>query len=57
MESKKIGLLIPNLQSGGAERVLSTTSNLLSQAGYDVHLLLYDTADISYGYSGKLIEL
>jgi glycosyltransferase involved in cell wall biosynthesis len=57
MKTNKIGLLIPSLQSGGAERVLSTTSNLLSQAGYDVHLLLYDTADISYGYTGKLIDL
>lgn len=57
MKSKKIGLLIPNLQSGGAERVISITSNLLSEAGYDVYLLLYDTENISYQYSGKLIDL
>lgn len=57
MKSKKIGLLIPNLQSGGAERVLSLTSNLLSNAGYDVYFFLYDTDKISYDYSGKLIDL
>jgi glycosyltransferase involved in cell wall biosynthesis len=57
MKSKKIGLLIPNLQSGGAERVLSLMSNILSQAGYYVYFILYDTDDIKYEYSGKLIDL
>lgn len=57
METKKIGLLMPNLQSGGAERVLSLTSNILSKEGYDVYFFLYDTINISYDYSGKLIDL
>ena len=55
--SKGIGLLIPHLQSGGAERILSLTSNLLSKEGYDVYFFLYDTDNISYDYSGKLIDL
>lgn len=57
MELKKIGLLTPSLQSGGAERVLSITSDLLSGAGHEVYLFLYDTGDISYQYKGELIDL
>lgn len=54
---KRIGLLAPNLQSGGAERVLSNISLNLTKAGYEVYLLLYDTQDICYNYGGKLIDL
>lgn len=56
-KQKRIGLIIPNLQSGGAERVLSLTSNLLSDAGHSVYFLLYDTDNVSYDYSGQLIDL
>lgn len=55
--SKKIGLLIPDLQSGGAERVLSLTSSILANAGFDVYLILYDSDNISYDFSGTLINL
>jgi glycosyltransferase involved in cell wall biosynthesis len=53
----KIGLLIPNLQSGGAERVISLTSELLTDAGYDVYIFLFDSENISYPYKGTLIDL
>lgn len=56
-KSKRIGLLIPNLLSGGAERVLSLTSILLTQAGYEVYFILFDIDNISYEFSGKLINL
>lgn len=53
----KVGLLIPNMQSGGAERVISITSQLLSEKGFEVYLLLFDIENISYQYKGKLIDL
>jgi glycosyltransferase involved in cell wall biosynthesis len=56
-KTKKIGLLIPHLQSGGAERVLSITSTILEECGYEVFLFLYDTDNISYKYSGKIIDM
>jgi glycosyltransferase involved in cell wall biosynthesis len=56
-KKKRVGLLIPNLQSGGAERVLSLTSQLLSEAGYDVYFFIFDNTNISYHYSGTLIDL
>jgi glycosyltransferase involved in cell wall biosynthesis len=54
---KKIGLLIPNLQSGGAEHVVSLTSQLLTEIGYDVHIILFDAEHIEYPYQGKLVNL
>jgi glycosyltransferase involved in cell wall biosynthesis len=54
---KRIGLLVPNLQSGGTERVISLISQLLTEAGHDVFILLFDAANISYPYQGTLIPL
>ncbi|MCR2823818.1 glycosyltransferase [Lederbergia panacisoli] len=56
MAKKKIGLLVPDLQSGGAERVISIISNLLSNE-YEVYFFLFDSNKISYKYSGTLIDL
>ncbi len=56
-KNNRIALLTPSLQFGGAERVLAITSNLLTKAGYDVYILVYDNDDISYEYSGRLINL
>ncbi len=56
-EKTKVGLIVPNLQSGGAERVLSITSELLSKAGHDVYFFLFDSDNISYRFSGTLIDL
>lgn len=56
-KKKKIGLLTPTLQSGGAERVMSITSQILTEEGYDVYILLYDIENINYPYNGKIINL
>lgn len=53
---KKVGLLIPSLHSGGAERVMSIISHILADNGYEVFLLLFDTTDICYSYKGTLID-
>lgn len=54
---KRIGLLVPNLQSGGTERVISLISQLLTEAGHDVFILLFDAEHISYPFQGTLISL
>lgn len=56
-KKKSIGLLIPNLQSGGSERVITLISQLLTEAGHDVFILLFDDEYISYPYQGTLIPL
>lgn len=52
----KIALLGDTLAHGGAERVHSTLSLYLEQAGYDVHNIL-NLDVISYPYGGKLYNL
>ena len=54
---KRIGLLIPNLQAGGSERVISLLSKLFTEAGHEVFLLLFDDEQISYPYQGTLLPL
>ena len=50
----RIGLLIYDLRSGGAERVLSKWSQLLDQ-NHEVFLYIFDgTAQIAYEYGGTL---
>lgn len=53
---KKVGLLIPHMLHGGAERVLSEISFMLSEK-YEVFLILFDGQSINYEYSGKLIDM
>lgn len=53
---KSIGLLIPILVSGGAERALSIISNILAKK-YNVYVFVFDSSIISYNYSGQLIDL
>ncbi len=56
MAPKKIGILIEQLDGGGAERVAATLSQLLTNLGYSVFIVtLFD--QIGYSYSGKLINL
>lgn len=55
-KQKKIGLLIPHLQSGGAERVLAVTSEILSSKGHEVFILLFDGENISFKVCGKVID-
>lgn len=53
---KNIGLLISELNSGGAERVVSRLSTILNDE-YNVFVILFEDTYIAYEYSGKLINL
>ena len=53
---KKIGLLISELNTGGAERVVSRLSTILSD-NYEIYLILFENTYISYEYSGTLVNL
>lgn len=52
-----IALLIPHLQSGGAERVTALLSKILFLNGHSVKILLFDNENISYKTYGDLINM
>ena len=53
---KNIALLLPNLHSGGSERIAARLSEALSEK-YKVFLVLFDDSDMSYAYGGTLVNL
>lgn len=53
---KNIAIIITKLNGGGAERCASNLSVELSKI-YNVFLIVFDASDITYPYSGKLIDL
>ena len=53
---KRVGLLISTLNSGGAERVVSRLSKILSEK-YEIYLILFEDTYMEYDYNGKLINL
>lgn len=53
---KNIAILVPTLNKGGAERVAANLS-LEFDKYYNVYLIVHDGRNISYPYSGKLIDL
>lgn len=54
---KTISFLIPHLQSGGAERVVSVLSEILTDKGYNVIVFVFDANKIMYPIKGELISL
>ncbi len=52
----KIGLYISNLKGGGAQRVVSRLSEILSKDN-DVYLILNDSTNIFYSYNATLIDI
>ena len=53
---KRIGILVPSLSDGGAEKVAANLSIIYEELGYDVYIILYENK-ISFEYSGKIIDL
>ena len=53
---KKVGLLIPTLLSGGAERVVSRLSSFLNEP-YEIFVILFEDTFMDYEYTGTLINL
>uniref|UniRef100_UPI00404B7853 glycosyltransferase n=1 Tax=Gelidibacter sp. TaxID=2018083 RepID=UPI00404B7853 len=53
---KKVCLVTISLSKGGAERSTALLSKMLTEAGFEVHLVVLSN-EISYDYSGKLLNL
>ena len=53
---KRIAFVVNTLSSGGAERVVSNLSRMLSDR-YHIDLILNDGWNINYPYSGEVISL
>lgn len=53
---KRVGLLVPSLYNGGAERVVSRLTQILSD-NYEVYLILFEDTYMSYPYSGILVNM
>ena len=53
---KPIGLLISTMNSGGAERVVSHLSHILSR-DYDVHVILFEDTHMEYECGGTIHNL
>ncbi|MFL0492899.1 glycosyltransferase [Bacillus sp. 179-I 2A5 NHS] len=53
---KNVGLLISNLNAGGAERVVSRLSTILKE-DYNIYVILFDASSVNYEYSGRLIDM
>lgn len=53
---KNIGIIIPSLRNGGAERVASNLTKDLIDF-YNIYLIVFDTRDITYDYEGTMIDI
>lgn len=52
----KVGILLPSLNNGGAERVASRLSVIL-QEDYEVYLIVFSNKYMKYNFGGELINL
>ncbi|WP_026567968.1 glycosyltransferase [Bacillus sp. UNC41MFS5] len=53
----KVGLMIPSLFHGGAERAICRLSDIFAAAGYEVYLIVFDASKKYYSFSGQLVDL
>lgn len=51
---KKIIFMLPNLNAGGAERVVSILSSKLCEYGYEVSICVFDKKNIAYSINEKV---
>lgn len=56
MKNKNVGMLIPSLRNGGAERVLSNMSVAMDDS-IKQHIIVWDGEGIDYEYKGELIDI
>lgn len=52
----KIAIIIPTIQSGGAEKLVSTLSKKFNEL-YDLSIIVYDSRNPFYEYHGEIINL
>ncbi|WP_297521427.1 glycosyltransferase [uncultured Clostridium sp.] len=53
---KKIGIIIPSLSDGGAEKVAANLSIIYKELGYEVYIILYENR-VSFEHEGTIIDL
>ncbi len=53
---KNIGILLPTINSGGAERAATRISKILNGT-YNVYLILFEDTYMKYNYAGTLINM
>ncbi|MGL4450999.1 MAG: glycosyltransferase [Sarcina sp.] len=53
---KKIGIIIPSLSDGGAEKVAANLSIIYKELGYDVYIILYENR-VSFEYEGTILSM
>ncbi|WDW10073.1 glycosyltransferase [Priestia aryabhattai] len=53
---RKIGILVPSLSDGGAEKVAANLSILFKNLGYDTYLIVYENR-VTYQYEGEILDL
>ena len=53
---KKIGIIIPSLSDGGAEKVAANLSIIYKELGYEVYIILYENR-VSFEYEGTIINM
>ena len=53
---KNIAFLVPNLHSGGSERIAARLSEMFSE-NHNVFMVVFDSSEISYHYGGELVDL
>lgn len=56
MNGKKLGIIVPSLSDGGAEKVAANLSIIYEELGYKVYFILYEKR-ISFDYKGEIIDL
>ena len=56
MDKKKICIVASSLSKGGAERSSAVLSQILSNLGYNVHIVIV-LPGVDYKYSGELLNL
>lgn len=53
---KKMGIIIPSLSDGGAEKVAANLSIVYKELGYEVYIILYENR-VSFEYEGNIISM
>lgn len=57
LKNKRIAIICPTLSRGGAERIVGLLSKQLVDHVDDLFIFLFDSSEITYSYSGKVIDL
>lgn len=57
LKNKKVAIICPTLSRGGAERIVGLLSKQLEDHVDELIIFLFNSKEITYSYSGKIIDL